>query len=105
MSQIYISRMEDILNSQTGFEWDDGNREKNQLKHNVSTRECEEIFFNQPLIILDDTKHSKDEQRYVAYGMTDEGRKLMVFFTVRKSKFRVISARDMHRKERAFYEN
>ncbi len=105
ISQIYISCMKDFLNSQAGFDWDDGNREKNQLKHNVSTRECEEIFFNQPLIILDDHKHSKEEQRYVAYGATDEGRKLHLIFTVRESKFRVISARDMHRKERAFYEN
>ncbi len=105
MSQVYISRMKDFLNSRAGFDWDDGNREKNQLKHNVSMKECEEIFFNEPLIILEDTKHSADEQRYVAYGVTDEGRKLHLIFTVRKSKFRVISARDMHRKERAFYDN
>ena len=97
--------MKDFLNSRAGFDWDDGNREKNQLKHNVSMKECEEIFFNEPLVILEDTKHSKDEQRYVAYGVTDEGRKLHLIFTVRKSKFRVISARDMHRKERAFYDN
>ena len=97
--------MKDFLSSLSGFEWDDGNREKNRIKHNVSIRECEEIFFNQPLIILEDAKHSKDELRYVAYGVTDEGRRLHLVFTVRESRFRVISARDMHRKERAFYEN
>ncbi|MBI9021453.1 MAG: BrnT family toxin [Verrucomicrobia bacterium] len=88
-----------------GFEWDEGNRDKNRQKHKVSTGECEEIFFNQPLIILDDPAHSKNETRYAAYGVTNEGRTLMVYFTVRKTKYRVISARDMHRKERRFYED
>ena len=97
--------MKELLNSLLGFEWDDGNCKKNQTKHNVSVKESEEVFFNQPLIILEDSKHSKGEQRYAAYGVTDDDRKMMVFFTVRKSKFRVISARDMHRKERVFYEN
>jgi len=88
-----------------GFEWDEGNRDKNRLKHKVSAEECEEIFFNEPLIILEDRKHSEKEQRYAAYGVTNEGRKLMVYFTVREIKYRVISARDMHRKERQFYED
>jgi uncharacterized DUF497 family protein len=88
-----------------GFEWDEGNRDKNRLKHKVSTEECEEVFFNQPLFILDDHKHSEEEPRYAAYGVTDARRKLMVYFTVRETKYRVISARDMHRKERQFYDN
>jgi uncharacterized DUF497 family protein len=87
-----------------GFEWDEGNRDKNRLKHKVSNDECEAVFFNEPLIILDDYKHSQKEQRYAAYGVTDEGRRLMVYFTVRETRYRVISARDMHRKERQFYE-
>lgn len=86
-----------------GFEWDEGNRNKTQLKHEVSTGECEEIFYNQPLIILDDHKHSEEEQRYAAYGMTDDGCRLHIIFTVRKTKYRVVSARDMHKKERQFY--
>jgi len=89
----------------TGFEWDDGNRDKNRLKHKVSNGECEEVFFNQPLIILEDNAHSQNEARYAAYGVTDDGRRLMICFTVRKTKIRVISARDMHKKERQFYEN
>ncbi len=97
--------MEEILSSLEGFEWDSGNQDKSRLKHNVSNGECEEIFFNQPLIIPDDAKHSSKEQRFAVYGMTDAGRRLMVFFTVREAMFRVISARDMHRKERSFYEN
>lgn len=97
--------MQSGLNQLDGFEWDDGNRHKNRLKHNVSAEECEEVFFNEPLIILDDHKHSEKEQRYAAYGVTNDGRKLMVYFTVREIKYRVISARDMHRKERQFYED
>jgi uncharacterized DUF497 family protein len=97
--------MQDDLGQIDGFEWNCGNRDKNRLKHNVSTEESEEVFFNEPLIILEDHEHSKDEQRYAAYGMTNEGRKLHVIFTVRETRYRVISARDMHRKERRFYED
>ena len=97
--------MQNELSQLDGFEWDEGNRHKNQLKHNVSTGECEEVFFNEPLIILEDLKHSIDELRYAVYGVTNAGRKLMVYFTVREHKYRVISARDMHKKERTFYGN
>jgi uncharacterized protein len=95
--------MQDSFSQLDGFEWDDGNRDKNRLKHKVSSGECEEVFSNEPLIILEDHKHSETELRYAAYGMTNDGRMLMVYFTVRKRKYRVISARDMHRKERRYY--
>jgi uncharacterized DUF497 family protein len=97
--------MQSVFSTMDGFEWDEGNRDKNRLKHKVSNGECEELFFNRPLIILDDPLHSQSESRYAAFGMTDSGRKLAVVFTVRKKKIRVISARDMHAKERRFYEN
>ncbi len=96
--------MQSVFSQLDGFEWDDGNHHKNRLKHNVSAEECEEIFFNEPLIILEDHKHSQEEQRYAAYGSTNEGRRLHIIFTVRETRYRVISARDMHRKERQFYE-
>lgn len=86
------------------FEWDQGNRDKNKIKHGVSIKECEEIFHNTPLVILDDAKHSSIEVRYRALGTTHERRYLAVAFTERKDKIRVISARDQNRKERAFYE-
>ena len=104
MAQIYILLMQDQLGQLDGFEWDEGNRDKNRLKHKVSTEECEEVFSNQPLIILEDHKHSEIEQRYAAYGMTNDGRRLHIIFTGRETKYRVISARDMHRKERRYYE-
>lgn len=97
--------MKDSFKNITGFDWDNGNRDKNRIKHNVSTGEAEQIFFNEPLIILDDKKHSDEERRYAAFGATDKGRTLVIIFTIRSSKIRIISARDMNRKERAFYEN
>ena len=88
-----------------GFDWDDGNARKNE-KHGVSMAEAEQVFFNAPLLLLDDEKHSQREARHHALGRTDEGRLLHLTFTLRKaaSLIRVISARDMHRKERTIYE-
>ena len=86
-----------------GFEWDDGNQSKNWIKHQVSPFECEEIFFNLPLLLSDDLKHSQREKRYYVLGQTNKGRQLFVSFTIRNSKIRVISARDMSRKERKIY--
>lgn len=88
-----------------GFDWDEGNARKNE-KHGVSKAEAEQIFFNSPLLLLSDKKHSKEEIRHHALGKTDEGRLLHISFTLRKagSLIRVISARNMHRKERVIYE-
>ena len=88
----------------TGFQWDEGNIDKNLLKHQVQNWECEQIFFNEPLIILDDPKHSLSEKRWAAFGQTDAGRLLTIIFTKREKLLRVISARDMNRKEKKFYE-
>ena len=89
----------------TGFDWDDGNARKNN-KHGVSTAESEQVFFNAPLLLLADAKHSDRESRFHALGKSDQGRLLHIAFTLREAetKIRVISARDMHRKERVIYE-
>ncbi len=101
MDKIYRT----ILSQCEGFEWDDGNIKKNWLKHNVSPAECEQMFFNRPLIIQDDTEHSEVENRFYALGRTDSKRTLFIAFTVRDKRIRVISARDMSRKEREVYSN
>ncbi len=88
----------------TGFQWDEDNIDKNLLKHQVHNWECEQIFFNEPLIILDDPKHSFSEKRWAAFGQSDAGRLLTIIFTKREKLIRVISARDMNRKEKKFYE-
>jgi hypothetical protein len=93
------------LNKISSFDWDDENARKND-KHGVSTAEAEQVFFNDPLLLVEDAKHSHAEQRYHALGKTDAGRTLYITFTLRKAgeKIRVISARDMHKKERTIYE-
>ncbi len=92
------------LGQLTGFDWDTGNREKNWRKHGVSTGECEEVFFNLPLLLQDDPFHSTVEPRSLVLGQTNAGRCLFIAFTIRKDKIRVISARDMSQKERDHYE-
>lgn len=96
-----------VLSNVVGFEWDAGNAQKNWQKHQVSNVEAEEVFFNQPLLVVSDEKHSDMELRYHALGKTHVGRLLHLSFTLRKDRslIRVISARDMHRKERKIYEN
>jgi uncharacterized protein len=87
-----------------GFEWDEGNADKNWDKHAVADFECEEVFFNQPLVVRHDPKHSQHEARLYALGRTDKDRRLFVAFTLREDLIRVISARDMTRGERSVYE-
>ena len=86
-----------------GFDWDDANRDKNWQKHHVAWWECEEVFFNQPLYVSRDQRHSLAEERYYALGKTTNGRLLFVVFTRRRNKIRIISARDMHKKEQRIY--
>ena len=87
-----------------GFDWDEGNIQKNKLKHNLDYWLIEEIFFNEPLLIYEDNPHSEKECRCYALGKTDDAQKLFVAFTLREQKIRVISARPMSKKERDYYE-
>lgn len=87
------------------FDWDEGNARKNE-KHGVSMAEAEQVFFNEPLLLIADMKHSQKESRFHVLGKTDEERMLHITFTLRNAgeRIRVISARDMHKKERTIYE-
>ena len=89
----------------TGFDWDEGNARKSAEKHGVSRGETEQTFFNEPLVLLRDDTHSQREPRFHALGETDDGRHLHITFALRAAGtlIRVISARDMHRKERIIY--
>ena len=104
---LYIAIIYKMLDLQAiaGLDWDAGNSRKNE-RHGVSVAEAEQVFFNQPLLILADDAHSQLELRYHALGKSAERRRLHVTFTLRKrgTLIRVISVRDMHRKERAIYE-
>ena len=89
----------------SGFDWDEGNAMKGE-KHAVSAAEAEQVFVNEPLVVLEDAAHSIAEPRWHGLGRTNDGRLLHVTFTLRAegTKVRVISARPMHRKERTAYE-
>ena len=87
-----------------GFDWDEGNLFKNWEKHRVSASECEQVFFNRPLVAAPDKDHSSEEARFYALGVTDADRHLFVVFTVRRSRIRIISARDMSRLERKVFD-
>jgi uncharacterized DUF497 family protein len=93
----------EYLENCIGFQWDQGNVEKNQQGHNVTYMECEEVFFNKPLLLSEDVKHSQKENRYYVLGKTNEQRKLFIAFTLRDNLIRVISARDMSKKEKQIY--
>ena len=95
--------MADLLAKCGGFQWDEGNSEKNWIRHQVTKSECEQVFFNKPLILVDDPQHSKKEKRWYVLGRTEFDRLLFVVFTIRKNLVRVISARDMNKKERTVY--
>jgi uncharacterized protein len=95
--------MEKIFDQFSGFQWDEGNLDKNLIRHHVENWECEQIFFNRPLIVLDDPRHSVSEKRWVAFGKTDNDRFLVVVYTKRENLIRIISSRDMNKRERIFY--
>jgi hypothetical protein len=95
--------MSKLLTNCSGFDWDEGNSDKNLISHQVSDSECEEVFFNRPLIVADDKKHSITEKRHYVLGRTDTHRYLFVAFTIRNNLIRVISAREMNDKETTRY--
>ena len=92
-----------LVDHMTGFEWDKANRDKSWQKHRVAWWECEEVFLNLPLFVFPDPQHSQKEVRFYALGKTGASRLLFVVFTVRQSRIRVISPRDMNRKEKKVY--
>jgi uncharacterized DUF497 family protein len=89
-----------------GFDWNHGNSRKSSDKHDLTQAEAERVFFNEPLIVANDIAHSGAEPRHHALGRTEGSRLLHVTFTLRleATLIRVISARDMSRKERLRYE-
>jgi hypothetical protein len=89
----------DPLAACTGFDWDDANAIKNWERHRVTPEEAEDVFFHDPFVLRSDPAHSKREKRYWALGKTARNRRLFVAFTIRGRLIRVITARDMNRRE------
>jgi uncharacterized protein len=98
-----VAERKDPLDACAGFEWDEANAQKNWERHRVTQEEAEDLFFNEPLVIRSDVRHSSEEKRYYALGRTSRGRYLFAAFTIRRSLLRIISVRDMNRKERNVY--
>lgn len=96
--------VDSLLENIEGFNWNKGNAKKNWLKHRVGIKESEEVFFNKPLVFFKDEKHSIKEKRFGVFGKTNKKRLLTIIFTIRGKKIRIISARNMSRKERKSYE-
>ena len=78
------------LSAIIGFDWDKGNVDKSQEKHDVSAAESEQVFFNQPLMVVEDVQHSQAELRFHAFGVTDSNRQLHITFTVRADRKSVV---------------
>jgi uncharacterized DUF497 family protein len=100
---IHLVKWDERLAECEGFQWDAGNSAKIWDRHQVMPSECEELFFNRPLIVGSDDQHSSSEERLYALGQSDSGRLMLVVFTIRGRLIRVISARDMSRKERRIF--
>lgn len=100
-----MANPKDGLRACTGFQWDDGNATKNWEYHEVTQAECEQVFFNQPLVVRRDKRHSVLETRYYVLGRTDGDRLLFVCSTGRGELIHVISARDMTPNEITRYES
>lgn len=99
-----VVNLRKLLKDVEGFDWDRGNKDKSWKKHKVGVKESEEVFANKPRFIAEDKKHSIVEKRYMLWGITKKKRKLIVVFTIRNEKIRIISTRDMNQEERRFYE-
>jgi len=108
LTDVYYSNILKIMRimpQPIAFQWDTGNVDKNLKKHNVTPQEAEETFASEPFVTVEDIKHStKSETRFQALGKTKTGRKLFIAFTIRDEKIRVISIRDMKKKEKQAYE-
>jgi uncharacterized protein len=87
------------------FAWDKGNEQKNWIKHKVTSEEAEEAFDDEHRMLGEDIKHStRQEKRFILFAKTQGRRKLVIVFTMREQKVRIISARPMNRKEGIVYE-
>ncbi len=95
---------QDIIPEPIEFEWDKGNIDKNSKKHGIENEEAESIFFDDKSLLIEDLKHSETEHRFQTLGKSIFTKLLTVFFTIRRNKIRIISARKMNKKEKDLYE-
>ncbi len=87
------------------FDWDDSKAETNFIKHAVSFLEAVSVFDDEFSITFRDPDHSAGEERFVIIGHSQRGRLLFVSHADRDDRSRIISAREVTRRERKVYEN
>ena len=92
------------LNLDLNFEWDDDKATANLRKHKVSFDEAKTVFADPFSITINDAGHSDDEYRFVDIGVSINGRILVVVYTDRSPKTRLISSRQATKAERYKYE-
>jgi uncharacterized protein len=98
-----MPELADLVAGLSGFEWDEGNANKNWERHGLSRAEAEQVFLNAPIVLAAYVGHSSREQRFGALGRTSADRLLAIVFTIRGDLLRVISARPMSRRERKLH--
>ncbi len=86
------------------FDWDEDKAIANLKKHKVSFEEAKTVFADPFSITVDDPKHSADECRFVDIGAAANGKILVVSYTQREEKIRLISCRKSTKSERKIYE-
>ena len=86
------------------FEWDDAKAHGNEKKHGISFLEAAEVFGDEYSSCVHDPEYSSNEERFLLFGVSSKGNYLVVSFTERLNKIRIISARRMVRQERKAYE-
>lgn len=87
------------------FEWDEDKSSINLKKHRVSFHEASTVFADPLAITFDDPDHSRNEHRFLTFGLSKMGRLLAVAHTERLKRTRIISARKLTRLEKEIYEN
>ncbi len=86
------------------FEWDEEKEKSNFRKHKVSFAEGESIFYDSSSLTIPDPDHSIEEQRFIDIGTSNRNRILVVVYTEREDKIRIISVRKATKAEREMYE-
>ena len=86
------------------FEWDPEKARENEQKHGVSFLEASEVFDDDHSSSVRDPDHSTDEDRYLIFGISKQSKYLVVSYTEREDRIRLISARQMTSRERRAYE-
>ena len=86
------------------FEWDDHKAQANIAKHKVSFDEARTVLSDPLEMTMYDPDHSESEDRYISMGLSEQGRLLVVSYTERRDRIRIISARVANKRERKQYE-